>query len=55
VPYAVYIFNVVKFPRLGKLLCFVYYSHSVVGPAFPILMPIISMILSIRVVSVVSI
>jgi hypothetical protein len=50
VPYAVHIFNVVKFPRLGKLLRFVFYSHSVVRPTFPVLMPIILMILSIRVV-----
>jgi hypothetical protein len=53
VPYAVHIFNVVKLPRLGKLLCFVCYSHSVVGPAFPVLMPIILMIFSIRVILVV--
>jgi hypothetical protein len=53
VPYAVHIFNVVKFPRLGKLLCFVCYHHSVVKPVFPILIPIISMILSVRVVPVV--
>jgi hypothetical protein len=52
VPYTVHIFNIVKFSRLGKLLCFVCYNHSVIGPAFPVLMPIISMILSVRVVPV---
>jgi hypothetical protein len=55
VPYIVHIFNVFKFSRLGKLLRFVCYNHSGVRPSFPILVPIVSMILSIQVVQVVSI
>jgi hypothetical protein len=55
VPYAVHVFKIIKLPGFGKLLFFVCYSHDVVGPAFPILMLIALMFLSVRVVPVVSI
>jgi hypothetical protein len=53
VPFAVHIFKIVKFSRLEKLLCFICYDYSVVRPAFPVLMPIILIILSVRVAPVI--
>jgi hypothetical protein len=55
VPYVVHMFNIIKFPRLGKLLCFFCYGQSVVRPTFSILMPVILMMLSVKVVLIVSI
>jgi hypothetical protein len=55
VPYAMHVFKIVKLLGFGKLLFFVCHSHGVVRPAFPILMAVVLMILSIRVVPVVPI